>query len=187
MNSTPAPAAPAGFTTLNPFFIARDVEGLITFLREVFGGEEHADARTTDVDGLLLQAELEIGGTTLMFGERKPDWPYLPQLTQIYVDDLDAVLDRATGRGARVVTQPTEFFGTMFSRIVDPWGNMWWVYKHGEVAGEWGEDAEGEGEWAADGAEGGDAEAAEWEDPGLAYIHSTLLDVMPGLGAESAK
>jgi PhnB protein len=30
---------------------------------------------------VLRHAELEIDGTTLMFGERKPDWPLLPQLT----------------------------------------------------------------------------------------------------------
>ena len=38
-----------------------DADGLIAFLREVFGGEEHLDARTVDIDGLLLHAELEVG------------------------------------------------------------------------------------------------------------------------------
>jgi len=32
----------------------------------VLGGEEHLDARTVDVDDLLLHAELEIGDSTLM-------------------------------------------------------------------------------------------------------------------------
>ena len=92
-------ATPPGFSTVNPFFITRDADGLIAFLREVFGGEEHLDARTVDIDGLLLHAELEVGGTTLMFGERKPNWPFLPQLTQIYVGDVESVLARAEERG----------------------------------------------------------------------------------------
>ena len=163
---------PAGFATLNPFFITRDADGLIAFLRHVFGGEEHLDARTVDIDGLLLHAELEIGGTTLMFGERKPGWPFLPQLTQIYVADVAGTLASAVDRGARMVTRPTDFFGTVFSRMVDPWGNMWWVYEHGEAP---------DLDWdAAD----GEAEATEWTDPDLAYIHQTLVEVMPSLGAE---
>ena len=171
MNPT---AIPAGFSNLNPFYIARDAAGLIVFLREVFGGEEHLDARTVDIDGLLLHAELEIGGTTLMFGERKPDWPFLPQLTQIYVDDVETALARAIERGARVFTHPTDFFGTVFSRMLDPWGNMWWVYEHGEAP---------ELDW--DSTEGEtDADLNEWSDPKLAYIHRTLVETMPTVGTE---
>ena len=163
---------PPGFSTVNPFFITSDAEGLIAFLREVFGGEEHLDARTVDVDGLLLHAELETAGTTLMFAERKPGWPVLPQLTQIYVGDVERVLAQAVERGARIVTQPTDFFGTVFSRMIDPWGNMWWVYEHGEAP---------EPDW--DAADGG-SDPTVWADPDLAYIHRTLVDVMPSLGTE---
>ncbi|MBE1877604.1 VOC family protein [Myceligenerans pegani] len=174
---------PAGFSTLNPFFVTRDAEGLITFLRDVFGGTEHDDARTVDVDGLLLHAELEIGGTTLMFGERKPGWPDLPQLTQIYVSGLDDVLSRAEARGARVVTRPTDFFGTVFSRLIDPWGNLWWVYEHGEAPElDWNDDATDN----ATTEPGTDDAATEWTDPGLAYIHRTLVETMPTLGSETS-
>lgn len=171
MNTTPTPT---GFSTLNPFFITRDADGLIAFLREVFGGAEHHDVRTVDIDGLLLHAELEIGGTTLMFAERKPDWPFLPQLTQIYVDDVKRVLARAVERGARTVTQPTDFFGTTFSRMLDPWGNMWWVYQHGETP---------DLDWDAAEDET-DSASTEWSDPDLAYIHRTLIEAMPSLGTE---
>lgn len=161
---------PAGHSALNPFFITDDAEGLIAFLRAVLGGEEHPDARTIDIDGLLLHAELEVEGTTLMFAERKPGWPRLPQLTQVYVADLEAVLERALERDARIVTRPTDFFGTKFSRMLDPWGNLWWVYQHGEVP---------ELDWEA---EATDDAPSEWTDPGLAYIHRTLLETMPALG-----
>ncbi|MEH0934066.1 VOC family protein [Micromonospora psammae] len=171
MNTT---ATPAGFSTLNPFFITHDADGLIAFLREVFGGEEHLDARTVDFDGLLLHAELEIGGTTLMFAERKPDWPFLPQLSQIYVDDLERVLAHAMKHGARLITRPTDFFGTVFSRMIDPWGNMWWVYQHGEAP---------DVDWDSAEAET-DSDSTEWSDPDLAYIHRTLVEAMPSLGTE---
>jgi PhnB protein len=56
--------------------------------------------------------------------------------------------------------------------MIDPWGNLWWVYQHGEAP---------DLDWDAVGA---DTEPAEWTDPSLAYIHRTLFDVMPSLGTE---
>lgn len=93
------PAAPEGYATVNPFIITTGAEDLTRFVIDVFGGEERAEARTVDDDGLLLQAEVRVGTTTIMLAERKPDWPFTPSLLQIYVDDLDAVLERALARG----------------------------------------------------------------------------------------
>ncbi|MEU2198833.1 VOC family protein [Isoptericola sp. NPDC019482] len=167
-------AVPPGFSTINPFIISRDVENLILFLVDVFDGVEHPDARTVDHDGLLLHAELQVGGTTVMFGERKPGWPFTPSLLQVYVDDVDAVLQRARAGGADVVTEPTAFFGEVFSRFVDPWNNLWWVYstpQADDAAGEWAE--AGDDDVPAD---------AEWEQtPELTYIRDTLVATLPRL------
>lgn len=176
MSTTRSTPIPSGYSAMNPFFIARDADGLLRFVREVFGGEERLAGRTLDVDGLLLHAEIELDGTTLMVAERKPGWPFLPQLTQIYVDDVDAALARASERGGEIITGPTDFFGTVFSRMKDPWGNLWWIYQHGEAPGGW--------DTADDDA---DAVPTEWADPGLAYIHQTLLDAMPDLGTERGR
>jgi PhnB protein len=118
------PEAPEGFSTVNPFIITRDAEGLIAFLARVFGGTEHPIARTVDDDGLLLHAELSVGDTTVMFAERKPDWPFMPSLLQVYVDDVEATLATAEKLGATIVTQPTTFYGDVFSRFLDPWKNL---------------------------------------------------------------
>jgi PhnB protein len=59
--------------------------------------------------------------------------------------------------------------------MIDPWGNMWWVYQHGEAP---------ELDWdSADGET--DSDSAEWSDPDLAYIHRTVLEAMPSLGMEA--
>ena len=40
------------------------------------------------------------------------------------------VLDRAVKLGARVVTEPTElFWGDRVSRLLDPYGNLWWIHQ----------------------------------------------------------
>ncbi len=166
-----SPRTPARFSTINPFIITRDVEGLIRFLTEVFGGVEHENARTVDDDGLLLHAELEIGGTTVMFGERKPGWPFTPSLLQVYVDDVDGTLARAERLGAEIITRPTEFYGDVFSRFLDPWRNLWWVYSTPTEAAEDAADTD----W---GEEPGEAWAPT---PELTYIHDTLLRALPRL------
>lgn len=167
------PAAPEGYATVNPMVITTDADQVARFVIEVFGGEERAEARTVDEDGLLLQGEVRVGTTTIMFAERKPDWPLTPSLLQVYVDDLEAVLARALALGARLVTKPTDFFGTQFARVQDTSSNLWWVWQHGEAS--WG--GEEESDWSVEGADGGWSEVS----PELAYIHDTLLEAMTAL------
>lgn len=169
-----APAAPEGYATVNPFIITADAVELTRFVIEVFDGEERAEARTMDEDGLLLQAEVRVGTTTIMLAERKPGWPFTPSMLQVYVDDLDVVLGRALARGARLVTKPTDFFGTQFARVQDASANLWWIWQHGDAV--W-DAQDGGNEWAAEGADEGWGE----ESPELAYIHDTLLEAMADL------
>ncbi|MFT3874228.1 MAG: hypothetical protein QM714_16555 [Nocardioides sp.] len=168
------PTAPEGYATVNPFIITKNSEELTRFIVEVFDGAERPEAHTVDDDGLLLQGEVVVGTTTLMLAERKPGWPFTPSLLQIYVNDIDQTLERALARGARLITRPTDFFGTTFARIQDPSANIWWVWQHGEMA--WDQDGDAEA-WTED------APAEDWGavSPELAYIHDTLLQAMSTL------
>ncbi|HWI31745.1 MAG TPA: hypothetical protein VNT50_09645 [Microbacterium sp.] len=81
----------------------------------------------------------------------------------------------ARSRG-RVVTRATEFFGDVLSRIQDPQGNLWWIYRHNPVPADAGAE-----EWTAGDAGNG---AESWEsfaNPELEYIHSTLVEAMATL------
>lgn len=169
-----APAAPEGYATVNPFIITADAIELTRFVIEVFDGEERVEALTIDEDGLLLQAEVRVGTTTIMLAERKPDWPFTPSLLQVYVDDLDAVIERALARGAQLVTKETDFFGTRFARVRDASANLWWIWQHGDAV--W-DVQESDDEWPAEGSEEGWGEVS----PELTYIHDTLLEAMTAL------
>jgi uncharacterized glyoxalase superfamily protein PhnB len=161
---------PKGYNTVNPFIITKDAIKLIEFLVNVFGANEAQEAHTMDTDGLLLHAELRIGDSTVMVADRKEGWPFTPSLLQIYVKDVEKTLQRAEGLGAKVVTKPTDFYGDIFSRFVDPWDNLWWVYQHkGEIHWEENTNTENDATWATDSNE-------------LNYIHETLLETMTRLG-----
>ncbi|GAA1938892.1 hypothetical protein GCM10009775_33780 [Microbacterium aoyamense] len=172
---TSVPAAPAGSNTVNPFIMTDDAAGLIAFVVGVFGAIDVPEARTLEADGLILHSELLIGDSMITIADRQTDWPYTPAFTRVYVDDVPATLERAVGLGARIVTEPTDFWGDVFSRFADPFGNLWWVYSHtpaDDAAGEWGAEPDAEQE---------DASWESFTSPELEYIHSTLIDAMRAL------
>jgi PhnB protein len=120
---------PAGERTLNPFAIVDGAADLITFVKEVFDGEERIEARTPMPSGSLIHAEVIIGDSVLLVADRQPGWPVMPALLQVYVHDAQKVLDRAIARKAVVVTEVTPFYGGEdLARLRDPWGNLWWLY-----------------------------------------------------------
>ncbi|MEV4833182.1 VOC family protein [Nonomuraea sp. NPDC049486] len=169
---TARPHAPAGSNTVNPFVIADGTAELIDFLIDVFGATDVPEARTIDEDGLILHAELRLGDSLLSLADRKPDWPFTPALTRVYVDDVEETLARAEARGARIVTRPTDFFGDTLARFQDRSGNLWWVYQHDPAAGQ---------DWAAE-AESSDADDwTSFSTPGLEYIHGSLVEAMRSL------
>ncbi|HSD56417.1 MAG TPA: VOC family protein [Candidatus Saccharimonadales bacterium] len=161
------PATPDGYNTVNPFIISDKAETVIAFVKDVFDGIESPDALTRDEDGLILHSEVKLGDSVIMIADRKPDWPYTPSLLQVYVDDVQIALKKAQSHGAAIVTKPTDFMGTLFARVKDAQGNLWWIYQYiGEV--DWSEAAEGDDQ--------------SWEPSKEAvYIHDTLLEAMRGL------
>jgi PhnB protein len=125
----PPQSVPGAGAVLNPFVLVDDAAGLITFVCEVFDVPETVEARTAMPDGTLIHAEVRLGTVTLMTADRLDGWPARPGLLQLWVRDAATVLERATTRGATVVTEPTPFYGeTTLARMLDPWRNLWWLY-----------------------------------------------------------
>jgi PhnB protein len=121
---------PDAGAVLNPFLIVDDAAGLIDFLTAVFEVSETAEARTAMPDGRLIHAQLRFGTVDLMLADRLDGWPARPGLLQVWVADAAAVLSRGGARGATTVTAPTAFYGeTTLARMLDPWGNLWWLYQ----------------------------------------------------------
>lgn len=161
---------PEGYNSINPFIITKDATKFMAFIEKVFGAVEVKEAHTMDTDGLLLHAEFKIGDSTVMVADTKPGWPFTPSLLQVYVENIEKTLKHAEELGAKIVTQPTDIYGDIFSRFLDPWNNLWWVYQHkGEINWEESTSAEDEATWATESSE-------------LSYIHETLLETMKHLG-----
>lgn len=128
-DATSIDGLPPHHHTLNTFVLVDGARDFIEFLTDVFGATETAGVRTPDRDGTIIHAEVVLGDSTIMLADRKPDWPFTPAFNQVYVDDLDGLLERGRQRGARVVTPRSSFYGGYdLARMLDPWRNLWWLY-----------------------------------------------------------
>ncbi|WP_328988481.1 VOC family protein [Kribbella sp. NBC_01245] len=124
-------AAPAGYTSVAPWVVTDDTAKLLDFITNAFGGKEIS--RVPLEDGSIGHAEIQVGDTVVLAFDRREDWPVMPSLLRVYVDDADAVFDKAVAAGARVVTElATAAWGDRGGRVRDPFGNIWWVVSHVE-------------------------------------------------------
>jgi PhnB protein len=118
------PWLPQGFHTITPNIIAEDAEQAVSFLKRALGATENY--RLTLSDGRITHCELQIGTSVLNLGTAMEGWPAHGLIAQIFVEDPDALFERAVQAGATVVTPMTDmFFGIREGRLSDPFGNIW--------------------------------------------------------------
>lgn len=117
---------PDGYNTVTPYLLVDDGLGLLEFLERAFGAE--VLGRHLDPEGGLMHAEIQIGDSRVMVGGAKPEWPAMPCLIHLYVDDTDAWYRRAVAAGARSLREPEDqFYGDRSAGVLDPAGNQWWI------------------------------------------------------------
>jgi uncharacterized glyoxalase superfamily protein PhnB/catechol 2,3-dioxygenase-like lactoylglutathione lyase family enzyme len=121
-----------GFRTVTPYLVVSDVHAEAEFLRQTFGV-------TGQIYGLGSQggfhAEYNIGGSMIMVGGggEGSQWkgPPLPTYIHLYVEDVDAIYERAVQAGATNVSAPAaRTYGDRECGFRDPGGNQWFVATH---------------------------------------------------------
>ncbi|MEM7332536.1 MAG: VOC family protein [Chloroflexota bacterium] len=159
--------------TIKPLIITKNTEAFIPFIEKVFGAQEvNKVGRTVDDDGLLLHSEFEIGNATVIVIDSKDGWIFTPSFLWVFVKDVESTLQIAKGLGASIITKPTAFYGDIFSRIQDPWNNLWWVYEYGEGTN-WDDEESNDESWST--------EPDQTVLNNLNYIYATLMKAMKGL------
>jgi len=89
-------------------------------------------------DGTIAHAELTIGDDVIMLAEENLQYNQSPQTLKgnsvnlcIYVQDVDAVVKKATSNGAKLLMPITDqFYGDRSGRIEDPFGYVWVIATH---------------------------------------------------------
>ncbi len=120
------PWLPKGFHTITPNIIVDDAEEAIAFFKHAFGAAE--SYRLTLSDGRIAHCEMKLGDSIFNLGTSMQGWPAHGLVAQIYVQDSDALFNRAVQAGATVIMPMTDmFFGSREGRIADPFGNVWTI------------------------------------------------------------
>ncbi len=120
------PWIPKGFHTVTPNIIVDDAEAAIAFLKRAFGVSEHF--RLTFANGKVAHCELALGDSIVNLGEAMEGFPACGLVAQVYVENADALFERAVKAGATVVMPMTDmFFGAREGRVSDPYGNAWTI------------------------------------------------------------
>ncbi len=138
MNMKPKPI-PDGYHTATPYLITSNAGKAIEFYKDVFGAKELM--RLPMPDGKIGHAEIQIGDSRIMLADEAPDWDARspetiggsPVIIALYVEDVDAVVSRATAAGAKLFKPVADqFYGDRSGSITDPFGHKWNIATHKE-------------------------------------------------------
>ncbi len=123
---------PDGYTAVTPYLVVDDAAKLVEFVKNAFGAK--VLERMEGPGGLVMHAEVEIGGARVMMGDaRGGRWGAIPGMVYLYVPDCDATFRRAIAAGATPLMEPaTQFYGDRNGGVKDPFGNFWWIGTHVE-------------------------------------------------------
>jgi PhnB protein len=113
-------------STVSPYLMVDSVESEMEFLVKVFNATITNDDNRKD--GFIQHGEVRIGDSTIMMGRASKDWPGRESMTFVYVDNADAVYERALQTGAASIMPPDDRpYGLREAGFKDHYGNQWWV------------------------------------------------------------
>jgi len=122
---------PDGYGTVTPYLTVDDPAPVIEFLKKVLDAKEIFAMR--DEKGNIGHAEVKVGSSILMLGKARDEWKSRPGNFYVYVEDCDAIYEKALAAGAISLSKPeTQFYGDRHGGVTDSQGNNWWVATHVE-------------------------------------------------------
>lgn len=134
---------PAGYEAPIPYLIVQGAAAAIDYYKKAFGATELM--RMAGPDGKIGHADLVIGGGHVMLADESPQVNQrgpksiggTPVSLCVYVDDVDAVVQRALAAGG-TLTRPVadQFYGDRTGGLTDPFGHLWFVMTHVEDVSE---------------------------------------------------
>jgi uncharacterized glyoxalase superfamily protein PhnB len=117
-------AVPEGFHTVTPYLAIHGVGKVVQFVKEAFGAEEFCMHQMPSG----LHAEMRIGDSIVMIGEKPAADPPFPAMLYLYVADADEVYRRALAAGGKSIREPADQpYGDRAGGVEDSAGNQWWM------------------------------------------------------------
>ncbi|HWS55254.1 MAG TPA: VOC family protein [Pyrinomonadaceae bacterium] len=128
---------PEGYHSVTPYLCVDGAARAIEFYKEAFGATEVM--RMEAPGGKIGHAEIKVGDSVIMLADEHPEMNFRsPQSVggisahfMIYVEDVDARVERAVAAGAKL-TRPVkdQFYGDRTGGVEDPFGHHWYIATH---------------------------------------------------------
>jgi PhnB protein len=131
---------PDGFNTVSAYLIVKDPAKSIEFYGRAFGASPGVVMKVPG-SGAILHAEMCIGDSIVMLSQENPEWGMKsaetlggsPVSLHIYVEDVDAMFQRAVEAGCEVTAPLMDaFWGDRYGKLADPFGIQWGMATHKE-------------------------------------------------------
>ena len=135
-------AVPEGYHTITPQLTLDNAVQAIEWYKKALGAEELG--RATSPDGKVMHSEIRIGDSRIMLndviepgGKGPRAFGGSPASLWIYVENADALFDRAIASGAKPHPGPMgkmsdQFWGDRCGALIDPHGYTWTIATHKE-------------------------------------------------------
>ena len=128
---------PEGMRSVTPHLVCAGAADAIEFYKKAFDAVELA--RMPGPQGKLMHAMIRIGDSAVMLVDEAPEWGMLgpkalkgsPVTIHLYVEDVDATVERAVKAGGKI-TMPVQemFWGDRYGTLEAPFGHRWSVGTH---------------------------------------------------------
>jgi len=130
---------PEGHPSVRPYLHVDGAAEAIDFYTKAFGARERL--RLEVPGGKIAHAEIEVGDSLVMLCDPLPHFVSKPPPVLggtsgevlMYVEDVDAVVQRAVDAGATLTTDVADqVWGDRSGMITDPFGQVWVISTHVE-------------------------------------------------------
>ncbi len=118
-----------GAPTIQPYLHPLRAEPVLNFVKRAFGAVELG--RRASPDGVIHHATVKIGDGLMEMGEAHGPYQPMPTMFYLYVEDCDALYQRALHAGATSISAPQDHpYGDRSGGVTDPFGNKWYIATH---------------------------------------------------------
>lgn len=123
---------PEGFNSVSCHLVVSPCTEAIEFYKNAFGAEEVC--RMPGPGGMIMHAEIRIGNSSIMLCDEMEGMTSKtpkglggsPVTVHLFVEDVDAVFNKAAAAGATPTMPVTDmFWGDRYGKVEDPYGHQW--------------------------------------------------------------
>lgn len=131
-------AIPEGMHTLTPhLWFNGNCKDAIDFYQQAFGAELMCPAVMDDDNKTVMHVMMRLGDSNMMMADAWPNGPeagpkgFSTTGMWLYVEDCDALFDRAVKAGCEVLMPMMDmFWGDRMGKVLDKFGHAWAIASH---------------------------------------------------------